>query len=94
MFVTEKRMATGEYDKTKARLDADGSQQNASLYPDKSSPALVMHSLYTALAMYAGMNGYLMAKVDIKGAFVQMPMEGPDVYMDICRKVEAYLLKR
>ena len=38
MFVTEKRTATGEYDKTKARLVADGSQQDASLYPDKSCP--------------------------------------------------------
>ena len=42
MFVTEKRTATGEYDKTKARLVADGSQQDASLYPNKSSPTLAM----------------------------------------------------
>ena len=42
--------------------------------------------------MYTGMSGYLMAKVDIKGAFVQTPMEGPDVYMHIRRKVVAYLL--
>ena len=33
-----------------------------------------------------------MAKVDIKGAFAQTPMEGPDVYMRIRRKVVAYLL--
>ena len=77
MFVTEKRTATGEYDKMKARLVADGSQQYASLSPDKSSPTLAMHSLYTVLAIYAGMIGYLMAKADIKGAFVQTPMEGP-----------------
>ena len=51
-----------------------------------------MHSLYAVLAMYAGMSGYLMAKVDIKGAFVQTPMEGPDVYMRIRRKLVAYLL--
>ena len=92
MFVTVKHIATGAYDKTKARLVADGSQQDASLYPDKSSPTLAMHSLYTVFAMYAGLSGFLMAKVDIKGAFVQTPMEGPNVYMHIHRKVVAYLL--
>ena len=45
-----------------------------------------------ALAMYTGMSGYLMGKVDIKGAFVQTPMEGPDVYMHICRRIVAHLL--
>ena len=39
------------------------------------------------------MYGYCMAKVDIKGAFVQTPMEGPDVYMRIRRKLVAYLLE-
>ena len=85
MFVTVKHTATGVYDKMKARLVADGSQQDASWYLDKSSPTLAMHSLYTKLAMYAGLSGYLMAKVDIKGAFVQTPMEGLDVYMRIHR---------
>ena len=33
-----------------------------------------------------------MAKVDIKGAFVQTTMEGLDVYMKIHRKLVAYLL--
>ena len=33
-----------------------------------------------------------MAKVDMKGVFVHTPMEGPDVYMKICRKLVAYLL--
>ena len=89
MFVSVKHTMTGAYDKMKARLVADGSQQDASLYPDKSSPTLAMHSLYTVLAMYAGLSGYLMAKADIKGAFVQTPMEGPDVYMHIHRKVVA-----
>jgi hypothetical protein len=37
MFVTIKHTETGVYDKAKARLVADGSQQDASLYPDKPS---------------------------------------------------------
>ena len=76
MFVNQKCKANGDYDKTKARLVADGRGQDADLYPDKSSPTLQMQSLYTVMSMYAGMNGYLLAKVDIKGAFVQTSMEG------------------
>ena len=53
----------------------------------KSSPMLQMHSLFTALAMYAGLSSYLMAKRDTKGAFIQTPMQGPDVHMKICRKI-------
>ena len=93
MFVTEKRTATGEYDKTKARLVADGRMQDASLFPDKSSPTLAMQSLMTVLAMYAGMVGWQMAKVDIKGAFVQVPWKGETVYMRICSKIVTYLLE-
>ena len=40
MFVNQKYKANGDYDKTKARLVADGRGQDAKLYPDKSSPTL------------------------------------------------------
>ena len=33
-----------------------------------------------------------MGKVDIKGAFVQTHVEGPDVYMRIHRRIVAHLL--
>jgi hypothetical protein len=94
MLVNQKYKANGDYDKTKARLVADGRGQDAKFYPDKSFPTLQMQSLYTLLAMYAGMYGYCMAKVDIKGALVQTPMEAPDgMYMRIQRKLVAYLLE-
>ena len=51
IFVTKEREAPGEYNKMKARLVADGSQQDVSLYPDKSSAMPAMHSQYTVLAM-------------------------------------------
>ena len=93
MFVNQKYKANGDYDKMKAWLVADGRGQDAKLYLEKVSPTLQMQSLYTVLAMYAGMYGYCMAKVDINGAFVHTPMEGPDVYMQIRRKLVAYLLE-
>ena len=93
MFVTKKYSATGEYEKTKARLVADGRGQDAKLYPDKSSPTLASHSMWIVLAMYAGLSGYLMSKVDVKGAFLETSMEGcPDVYMRIRKDIVRYLL--
>jgi hypothetical protein len=95
MFTVEKYDAVGNYEKTKSRLVADGSTQDRAVYPDKSPPTVAMHSLYTILAFYAGMSmsaGYLMGKVDVKGAFVQTPMVGTDVYMRIRKKIVAYLL--
>ncbi len=93
MFVVEKFLASGEHDKMKARLVADGRGQDPSLYPDKSSPTVSIHSLFTVLAMYAGTIGYLMGKVDIKGAFVQTPMEGEPVYMRTDKKVAKHVLE-
>jgi hypothetical protein len=66
---------------------ADGRSQDRTLYPDKSSPTLAIHSLFTVVAFYAGLTGYLMSKVDIKGAFVQTPMTGPPIYMCMRRKL-------
>jgi len=40
MFVVEKYLANGEFDKMKARLVADGRDQDAAMYPDKSSPTV------------------------------------------------------
>jgi len=87
MFVVEKFTASGEHDKWKARIVADGRSQDRALYPDKSSPTLAIHSLFTVFAFYAGLTGYLMSKVDIKGAFVQTPMTGPPIYMRMRSKL-------
>ncbi len=93
IFVVEKLTATGEHDKMKARIVADGRDQDASMYPDKSSPTVAIHSLLTVLAMYAGKTGYKMGKVDVKGAFVQTPMVGEPVYMRINKKVAKYAIQ-
>ena len=71
MFVNQKYKANGDYDKTKARLVADGRDQDTKLYLDKSSPTLQMQSLYTVLAMYAGMCGYCMATLGTKSPYFE-----------------------
>ena len=45
------------------------------------------------LAFYSTLGeSHVMAKVDIKGAFVQTPMEGKPVYMRIDKKVTWYIV--
>jgi hypothetical protein len=51
MFVVEKYLAGGEFDKMKARLVADGRDQDGSLYPDKASPTVAIHSVFTAFGL-------------------------------------------
>jgi len=93
MFVVDKFLANGDFDKTKARIVANGSTQDPAAYPNKSSPTLAVHSLFTVLAFYSALAAsYVMAKVDIKGAFVQTPMEGKPVYMRIDKKVTRYIV--
>lgn len=92
MIVVEKFLANGDHDKWKGRLVADGRTQDRALYPDKASPTLAIHSLFTVLAFYAGLTGYLMSKVDIKGAFVQTPMTGPKVYLRLNKKIASQVV--
>ncbi len=51
IFLVEKFLANGEFDKIKARLVANGAQQNRELYPNKSSPTASMHAIFTCFAL-------------------------------------------
>jgi hypothetical protein len=74
MFVVAKYLASGEFDKMKARLVADDRDQDAEFYPDKSSPTVAIHSVFSLLGVMAGKPWRTTVKIDIKGAFVQTPM--------------------
>jgi len=75
MFVVAKHLASGGFDKMKARLVADGRDQEQELYPDKSL-TVAIHSVFTVLGMMAEKLWRVTVKIDIKGAFVQTPMKG------------------
>jgi hypothetical protein len=92
MFVVEKYLADGSFDKMKARLVADGRDQDAEMYPDKSSPTVAVHSVFTALGLASGKPWRIVVKIDIKGAFVQTPMKGEPVYMKIDPKISRYVI--
>jgi hypothetical protein len=93
MFVVEKYLACGEFDKMKARLVADGRDQDPVMYPDKSSPTVAVHSVFTALGLASGKPWRIVVKIDIKGAFVQTPMKGEPVFMKIDPRISRYVIR-
>jgi hypothetical protein len=93
MFVVEKYLANGKFDKMKARLVADGRDQDAAMYPDKSSPTVAIHLVFTALGLASGKPWRIVMKIDIKGAFVQTPMKGEPVYMKVDPKISRYVIE-
>ncbi len=74
MFVVNKYAANGGFEKVKARLVANGRDQDPAMYPNKSSLTVALHSVFTVLGMAAEKRWWIVVKVDIKGAFVQTPM--------------------
>jgi len=92
MFIVEKYLANGSFDKMKARLVADGRDQDAEMYPDKSSPTVAVHSVFTALGLASSKPWRIVVKIDIKGAFVQTPRKGEPVYMMIDPKISGYVV--
>jgi hypothetical protein len=93
MFVVTKYLASGEFDKMKARLVADGRDQDPELYPNKSSLTVALHSVVAVLGLVASHKWHVTVKIDIKGAFLQTPMEGEPTYMKLNRKMMRYVIE-
>ena len=77
MFLKEKFLPTGEFEKLKARLVAGGHMQNRDLYEDLSAPTVATASVFTILLIVAAENRSI-AAVDIGGAFLHADM-GNDI---------------
>ncbi len=93
MFSIEKFNAEGEFEKVRAWMVANGNEQDPSLYPDKSSPTVAIHLILSCLAVAAYNNSYKMAKIDVKGAFIQTKMEGPPVCIKYDRRLMKLIVK-
>ena len=81
MFLKEKYLPTGAFEKLKARLVAGGNQQDKDLYDDLSSPTVSTSVVMTvfAIAAYEKRN---VSVVDITGAYLNADMNtGVTVYM-------------
>jgi hypothetical protein len=91
MFIVTKYLAYREFDKMKARLVPNGRDQDPELYPNKSSPTVAVHSVFTVLGLVACHKWHVMVKNDIKRAFLQTPMEGEPTYMKLDGKMTEYV---
>lgn len=58
-----------------------GNDQDILMYPNRSSPTVAAHSIMTEPAVAACNKGYIVGKLDVKGAFIQVEMTGTPVYI-------------
>jgi hypothetical protein len=92
VFLVEKFLANGEFDKIKARLVANGAQQKREMYPNKSSPTASIHGMFTCFALVAYIGEYSVAKIDVKGAYIQTEITGSPIYMKIDKKLTSAVI--
>ena len=92
MFLKEKYLATGEFDKLKARLVAGGNTQDKSLYEDVSSPTVSTQAAFM-VAGIAALEGRHVATLDIGGAYLNADMSDHEVLMRLDPKLAMILTK-
>jgi hypothetical protein len=92
MFLKEKYLSTGEFEKLKARLVAGGDQQDRSLYEDVTSPTVATTAVYMIAAIAARENRKV-ATFDIGGAFLNAEMGHHNVYMMLDPLIASILKK-
>jgi hypothetical protein len=93
MFLKEKYLASGEFEKLKARLVAGGDQQDRDLYDDLSAPTVSTSSVSTILSI-ASHEGRKALVVDIGGASLNAEMKtGVLVHMRLDRTMSDLLVR-
>ncbi len=91
--MVEKFLADGSFDEVKSRMVTNGDEQDPQLYPNRSSPTVALHSIFTCLAVAAYTRQYTVANIDVKGAFIQTEMEGPPIFIKCDRKLTSSIIK-
>jgi predicted lactoylglutathione lyase len=94
MFLKDKYLASGAFERFKARLVAGGNQQDKGLYDDLSSPTVATSSVL-AVAAIAAAEGRKVVAIDIGGAFLNADMSptGIDVHMRLDRVMSSMLIQ-
>jgi hypothetical protein len=82
MFLKTMFDGLGRFEKIKARLCANGADQDRKLYENLSSPTAMMQSLLMVLTIGAR-EARKAAAMDIGGAYVEVIMTGEDVIMEL-----------
>ena len=92
LFLKAKHDSTGTFEKIKARLVANGAQQDKSLYPDRSSPTAALESIMCVLTI-AAKEGRKTGGIDIGAAYLNALMVGDAVYIIIERMIATIAVK-
>jgi hypothetical protein len=92
VFLKEKYLSTGEFEKLKARIVAGGDQQDKSLYEDIGSPTVATPAVFMTAAIAAREKRHV-ATIDIGGAYLNADMGHHNVYMLLDPFISA-ILKR
>ena len=82
MFLKEKYLSTGAFDKLKARLVAGGHMQDRTIYDDLSSPTVSISSLFMLAAIAANERREVVT-ADIGGAYLNADMGDIEVLMKL-----------
>ncbi len=93
MFLKEKFLADGSFDKVKARLVASGNMMDKSLFGDTSSPTVSLSSILMVAAI-AARESREVVTADISGAYLNADMNSQheSVFMVLEREVTSVLL--
>ena len=91
LFLNPKHDATGVFEKIKARLVANGKQQDKNLYQDRSSPTAMLESIMAVLVI-AAHEQRQMAGLDIGSAFLEAGWIGEPVFMVIEKMLTTLLI--
>ena len=93
MFLKEKFLASGEFEKLKARLVAEGDQQDRELYDDLSAPTVATNSVFTLLSI-AVYEKRKITVIDISGALLNADMTtGLAVHMRLDRNMSNIMIR-
>jgi hypothetical protein len=85
MFLKTKFDGLGRFEKIKARLVANGKQQDKTLYPDTYSPTVALQSVMMSLTIAAA-EGRQVCAVDIGGAYLNAERDssnGEEIIMEL-----------
>jgi hypothetical protein len=67
MFLVRKYLADGAFDNVKARLVADGRDQDPAMYLNRSSPTVAIHSVFAMLGIASTKRWHVVVKIDVRG---------------------------
>jgi hypothetical protein len=91
MFIKEKFLPSGEFDKLKARIVSGGDQQDRSLYTDVSSPTAATSSVFMVSSL-AAQTDQEVASADVGGAYLNADMTS-EVYIRIDAIIASMLIE-